>query len=523
MARYTAAMLALWLAPALVASAPVPSGVRDALAEERLGLFPGREYRLTGGRCSDCPAPRQALWYFEDDLVAVPRDTGGHRPSLVWVGAPDLLSGVRLAPGGGAVEREGTTLPLELAPRLRTNRSYYDATSAAFFSRRPLRIRGRCEDSRFVARQIWPEDYRLAGPQLDTRPLSSGDSMASLITARGGGVRAPFEARVLWRRPGSTPDLAGQSVLALVLSGAQGDDDEAHGGHFAIATGGVGPKGEWHDWMVNNFYNLDFVSEKGIVAARVPMDHYLMDLNSGQSYYRPVYVLALVLRQPQAARRYQDAIDPVYDRLYRHEFQYHHAALNCTGISMDALRGCGWKIPRKGPTSRTKATAAFFYMWAKERSLSKGESTFDYLSEEQTRLLPRAAFEAAGNDVLRMARGTPGRVPTEYERALAEDLTAVVFMRVPQIPSSRAWGQYPIGSFSEYQRRVPSDTSKWKIVSVDARPFPESLRDTPAPPPHHSRAPLYGALTVGGAGTGLAATAYGVRRWRARVRARRAA
>ena len=136
-----------------------------------------------------------------------------------------------------------------------------------------------------------------------------------------------------------------------MLSGAQGDDDEAHGGHFAVATGTVGPDGGWADWTVNNFYTLDAVSEKGIVAARVPMDNYLMDLNSGQSWYRPVYVLTLVLKQDRAARRYQEAIEPVYDRFYRHEFLYHHSAANCSGISMDALRGIGWEIPRRGPTS----------------------------------------------------------------------------------------------------------------------------------------------------------------------------
>lgn len=37
--------------------------------------------------------------------------------------------------------------------------------------------------------------------------------------------------------------------------------------------------------------------EKGILPAMVPMDNYLYDLNSGQSYYRPSYLLVLVLKQ----------------------------------------------------------------------------------------------------------------------------------------------------------------------------------------------------------------------------------
>jgi hypothetical protein len=512
-------MLILWLVPALVASAPAAiAPARDALAEQRLGLYDGKDYRLTSGRCPDCPAPRPALWYFEDDLVAVPRQPKPSGPSLVWIGSPEVLDGRLDADGHTLTSPDGTSQPLRLVPRLSTNRSYYDAGSSAFFAGRPLRVRGRSEGGEFVARGIWPEDFDLEGPAVKAQPLGAAESIASLLTIEGGGAQAPFEARVLWQRAPGTVDLRGQSVLGFVLSGAQGDDDEAHGGHFAISTGTVGAHGEWHSFLVNNFYNLDSVSEKGIVAARLPMDHYLMDLNSGQSYYRPVYVLALVLQKPRAARLYQDAIDPVYDRFYRHEFTYHHAAANCSGISMDALRGLGWKVPRTGPTSYAKATAAFFYVWAKDGSVSKGESTFDYLTEEQTRLLPRAAFEAAGEDVLRLARGESGRAPTDYERMLIEDLAAVVFIRVPQVPSSRAWGTYPIGSFAEYQARVPADTSKWKIVPVDARPFPEALREGPKPAAHRSKAPLFAGLSVGTMGMGAVVSTRWVRRWRARGR-----
>ena len=33
----------------------------------------------------------------------------------------------------------------------------------------------------------------------------------------------------------------------------------------------------------------------------LPMDNYLMDLNSGQSYYRPSYMLVAVLKHPDTA------------------------------------------------------------------------------------------------------------------------------------------------------------------------------------------------------------------------------
>lgn len=488
---------------------------QDALAGRRLGLFAGDDYRLTTGRCTDCPAPRQGLWYFEDDLVAVPRVEAAGRPSIVWVGSPEVIEHARLSSDGATLtSADGRVEPFAVAPRLRTNRSFYDARTTAFFAGRPLRVRGRHEGERVVVRSLWPEDWRLDPSALPAHPLASGETMRSLVTADNGGAEAPPQTRLLWSRSDANAGFAGRAVLAVVLSGAQGDDDEAHGGHFAIATGQVGPNGEWGDWLVNNFYNLDSVSEKGIIAARLPMDHYLADVNSGQAYYRPVYVLALVLRDARAARRYQEAIDPVYDRLYRHQLVYHHSAANCTGISMDALRGVGWNVPRRGPTSYLKATAAFFYVWATDHHEEKGESTFDYLTEEQTRLLPRAAFEEMGADSLRLAGGALGREASAYERELGADLEAVVFMRVPQIPSSRAFGTFPIGSFAEYQARVPSDTSKWKIIPVDARPFPDALREGPPPAPHRSQAPVFAALAVGFVTSGGWAGVRFFRRWR---------
>src|SRR5215470_9271312 len=113
--------------------------------------------------------------------------------------------------------------------------------------------------------------------------------------------------------------------------------------------------------MANNFYNLDEVSEKGIVASMLPLDNYLMDLNSGQSYYRPTYILIAVLKNSGVASRYQAAIELVYNHFYRHDFLYHHSKVNCTGISVDTLRNIGWKISHRGATGYLKAVLAFAY------------------------------------------------------------------------------------------------------------------------------------------------------------------
>jgi len=269
---------------------------------------------------------------------------------------------------------------------------------------------------------------------------------------------------------------------------------------------------------VNNFYNLDYFSEKGIVASMVPMDNYQMDLNSGQSYYRPSYMLVALLKDDHAAHAYQGAIQRVYNRFYRHDFLYHHAAANCAGISVDTLRSIGWNIPARGPTSYVKAVAAYPYMAMKEMSLASGKRAFDYLKEEQTRLYPAVAFDAAGNDLLQLVGALPKheRSVGAFEKTLQRDVEAVAFVRIPQIPSSRAFGTFPVASMDEYLKRAPEDKSKWEIVPVDPRPFPKEFADAEA---------LSGAADKGLSGVavilaviGGALVVYILRRRRARAR-----
>ncbi len=118
-----------------------------------------------------------------------------------------------------------------------------------------------------------------------------------------------------------------------MLNGAQGDDDEAHGGHFAMVTGRVGPGGAMGDWLADNFYTLDAFSEKGIVASVVPLDNYLADLNSGQAWYRPSYLIVAILRNERTANMIQGALCRVYNHFYRHQLVYDHATMNCASIT----------------------------------------------------------------------------------------------------------------------------------------------------------------------------------------------
>ena len=191
-----------------------------------------------------------------------------------------------------------------------------------------------------------------------------------------------------------------------------------------------------------------------------------------------------MLERDRAAHRLQGAVERVYNHFYRHDFDYHQSEANCTGISMDSLRAIGWEIPRQGPTGYLKAFGAFWYVSAKDLSFADGEWICEYLVEEQTRLLPRVAFEACGQDLLQIVEGRAGvtkRRLNLYERILEQDVKGIVYARIPQIPSSRVFGTYPAASVEDYSRRVPTHRSKWQIVSLKPRPFPEFLREDPAP------------------------------------------
>ena len=498
------------------------TGIKGALDGERFGLFPAEHFQAADGKCGQCAPLKQGLWYFQDELLAVPKPalpvagyTASSRgaddvapwgpgaptaplpyPPLIWLGAPQLVDNVTLVPGTRQfLSASGATVDFSLTPKIVSNRSYYDASSQAYFSKRPLRMRGTLRqdgDKRiFVARTIWPKDFAIDGAAMKLAPLAQGETLASFVQAEQGGAKSPFTARLIWERtPGKTRQWQDKAAIGVMLNGAQGDDDEAFGGHFAIATGKFGAHGDWSDWMVNNFYNLDNYSEKGIIAAMLPMDNYLADLNSGQQYYRPSYMLVAVLSNGRTAEAYQGGVERVYNHFYRHDFSYRHASANCAGISLDVFKSLGWHIPERGPTSRVKAVGAYAYMAAKEMSLSSGRKIYDYLTEEQIRLYPAVAFEAAGDDLLRLvgAPGAAGRTLSSYEQQLQSDVEALVLVRIPQLPSSRAFGSNPVFSFDEYMARTPADHSKWKIVPVDARPFPPALRDglakdEPAPGP----------------------------------------
>jgi hypothetical protein len=475
----------------------------------RIGLYPLDHFVTGNGRdLAGCLLP-QAAWYFTQEFVGVPVQgmplAGYERrlsvaadlrswaariqpgqandyPPLIWLAAPDILRNARVTADPCVIVHDGRSLTWASVPRLVSNGAWLDASSFRFFSGRPQKLRGNGSPGQFCVRCIWPEDFCLP-VQPDFRAMAAEPAALRewLRALPQGGAQADFSVEAVWRRSADCVLHAGQPVIGLVLNGAQGDDDEAHGGHFALLTGVVGEQGAIDDWLVYNFYTLDAESEKGIVAAPVPLDNYLADLNAGQAWYRPSCLLVASLRDARTAHHVQSAFGRVFNQFYRHQFAYQHARANCTGISVDALRAIGWQIPVRGPESWLKACLGLPLTAFRERSLKRGKAIFDYFTEDRTKLYPAVAGEEIFADLLNLAGGTAGRKLSEFERLLGEDIEQVLLLRVPQFPSSRPWGDWPVASSKEYQARLPADPAQQKIIPVASRPFPPELRDPLTP------------------------------------------
>ena len=188
----------------------------DIRAGRSLGLYPAAAFRITTGADANAETGRQALWYFRGESIAVPTNdkpiasfTPGVRvdddlrgwlearrdsvasdhPPLVWIAAPDVVVGARLADNGTELATTEGDLAFRLTPRIALNRSYYDASSARYFSMRPTKVRGTIASGAIVARTLWPEEFRLAQlPPL--RPLSPDRPTALALRER---VRADHD------------------------------------------------------------------------------------------------------------------------------------------------------------------------------------------------------------------------------------------------------------------------------------------------------------------------------------------
>jgi hypothetical protein len=169
--------------------------------------------------------------------------------------------------------------------------------------------------------------------------------------------------------------------------------------------------------------------------------------------------------------------------------------MNCAAISVDALRQAGWPVPARRNAGRALAWLALPAKLAQTGRLHAAREAFEYLGEDPVRLFPAAAFEECAADLLRLATkgARPGDGP--LARQLAGDTLAIVALRIPQIPSSRAFGSFPVASPREYLDAWPPDPADAQLVPLPPRVFPPEARE--AGPPAGSRRPSDPAVVLG--------------------------
>ena len=101
-----------------------------------------------------------------------------------------------------------------------------------------------------------------------------------------------------------------------------------------------------------------------------------------------------------------------------------------------------------------------------------GQEMYESMTEEATRGFPRSAFDSVGGDLLSLERANgadaPGRELSPLEKKIQEDMVALVWVRLPQLPSSRKFGREPVGSVMDYVTRTGG-----KIMNLREEDVPE--------------------------------------------------
>ena len=396
----------------------------------------------------------------------------------------------RIAPDGRSFRAGSATLPLALAPRIALNRSWADASTFEY----SRRTHGhRCE-----ARSV---------PAASSSRARSGRRTGAWTTGRR---PCPFPHRA---RPGSPsagscaarpaaapprrprPTRCGSACAATATGPAARCSPSSSTGPRATTTRpGAGtsrsPPGAcprtaasrtcWSRTSTRSTAR----ARRAILPAPVPLDNYLADVNSGQAWYRPSYVMLAILRDARAADLVQGALNRLYLQFWRRQLEYRHSSMNCASISVDTLRALGWELPLARALRHASRLA---------RGAREGVHRRAPRPRAHGLRVPHGGPHAAharggvrGSGLLAAAAARAARsLPRESSRACSpRTWSRSSGVRMPQIPSSRALGTWPAASPREYLNALPADPADLKVIPVPPRPFPPELRDAdlrPAP------------------------------------------
>ena len=467
--------------------------------EDALGLFPASSFRIVTGATAGERTLRQARWYFNGETVAVPvrrctacvvwqrrRDVRGRaRVGRIAYGA--TRSSIRRSCGSARRMSCAThACPPTAAPSTawrcgpsascRSTARTTTQHSVAYFAGRPLTVRGTRDGDAFELRTVWPDDFSLSHrPPLRAMDAPPALAMRTLMReSPEGGSRSPYAAWTLWQRE-DAPDWSGPARAGVDRQRRAGrrrrgacrplrDRDRPRATPTAASATGSSTTSTRSTRRARKASSRRRCRSTPISATST----------AARAGIGRATCSSLVLRDARAAALVQSALGRVYNQFYRHQLallppgrQLHEhqrryvarARLAHSAARADVALAAGW--------------LAFPLMIAKERSLARAKIAFDYLCTDQTRLLPAAALEDAYASV-HGARAAASAATDDSGACSRRTSTAIAFLRIPQFPSSRAFGDAPAVSLREYQARLPADRSQMQIVPVPPRPFPGS-------------------------------------------------
>ena len=408
---------------------------RDAQARamsdgEALGLYPAASFRIATGATAGERRLRQARWYFQrrDDRGAASRRAGrvvrARRPRRSTTCArgrrrararrADRLSAARV---DRRAARSCTARGMSRGRRARDRRRRA-ASLVAEDPAQPLVLRrdvGRvarasatADRARHARRRrrsrcapLWPDDFALGRAAAAARDAGRDSrARAARADARGAARRRAKPVRgvdaVAARR--GARDWTGRPVLALMVNGAQGDDDEAH----------ARPLRDRHRARARRRPHRRLAGQQLLLArqsrarkASSPRPCRSTTTSAISTAARAgtgrATCSSLVLRDERAAALVQSALEPRLQPVLPaparvlppgrqlHEHQRRHAARARLADSARAARR----------TALARVARLPVLIALKERSLAKAKIAFDYLCTDQTRLMPAAALEEA--------------------------------------------------------------------------------------------------------------------------------
>ena len=273
----------------VVTQPPPPT---SASSDDLLGPYPAGDFVISTGRSGKGSAIPQALWYFKDDVIAIPR-TG--RPVAGF--APGLDGeGRRRSLGGHARAREIdrlSTADLGCSTRRDSRRALERGCLSPRRRRQVVGLRARTEDcaqpvlfqhivgcisqcphadrprhrrmtAGSSAVRLWPDDFRvdLAAPTRHVAATPRG--IRQLVREEPqGGAQSAFAATTLWERTparalGTTSRCSRSCSMARRATMTRPTAATSRSSPVAsVDDGAMG------NWLANNFYTLDSYSEKG--------------------------------------------------------------------------------------------------------------------------------------------------------------------------------------------------------------------------------------------------------------------